>query len=340
MPNLTSYPHALIVFDMDGVLIDVSRSYRETTRQAARLFFTGAIGWQHLPNPLFSLADLADIKQAGGLNNDWDVTYRVIQLLCQRVAAPQTTPDMDISWESYRNTLSTWDVNPLTRFLDSTRHPLASLFAKSAAMDPADTFVAATYRGDVGSGNIIKQIFQEIYLGPMLFSNTYGFSPALHTGNGLNAQEKPLIEPSLVRELANKNILAVATGRPGSEAKYGLDMFGFKKYFTRVLTLDDCLAAEHARLKNDETKRSLSKPDPFMLDAIGEQIAELPAKRYYVGDMPDDMLAASRSEAGFIGIGFTASAQDKTGLDQKLMANGASRVFDTADDLVQFFSAR
>ena len=28
----------LIVFDMDGVLIDVSRSYRDTVRQTAKLF--------------------------------------------------------------------------------------------------------------------------------------------------------------------------------------------------------------------------------------------------------------------------------------------------------------
>ncbi|TET77606.1 MAG: TIGR01548 family HAD-type hydrolase, partial [Candidatus Heimdallarchaeota archaeon] len=32
----------LIVFDMDGVIIDVSKSYRDTIRQTARLFFKGA----------------------------------------------------------------------------------------------------------------------------------------------------------------------------------------------------------------------------------------------------------------------------------------------------------
>ena len=61
---------SLIVFDMDGVLIDVSGSYRETVRKTARLFFTGARGFDKLPDPLFSLKDLAKIKQSGGLNND------------------------------------------------------------------------------------------------------------------------------------------------------------------------------------------------------------------------------------------------------------------------------
>ena len=71
----------LLVFDMDGVIIDVSRSYRDTIRQTARLFFKGAHSWENLPDPLFPLSDLARVKQSGGLNNDWDLTFLVISLL-------------------------------------------------------------------------------------------------------------------------------------------------------------------------------------------------------------------------------------------------------------------
>jgi len=60
---------------MDGVIIDVSRSYRDTIRQTARLFFKGAHSWENLPDPLFRLSDLARVKQSGGLNNDWDLTF-------------------------------------------------------------------------------------------------------------------------------------------------------------------------------------------------------------------------------------------------------------------------
>ena len=60
----------LIVFDMDGVIVDVSGSYREAVRQTARLFFKGIGSENTLPDPLFSLDDLARVKQAGGLNND------------------------------------------------------------------------------------------------------------------------------------------------------------------------------------------------------------------------------------------------------------------------------
>ena len=82
----------LIVFDMDGVIVDVSRSYRETVRQTARLFFDAAGESDRLPDPLFSLEDLAAVKQAGGLNNDWELTYRVLSLLLSRVDLPAAVP--------------------------------------------------------------------------------------------------------------------------------------------------------------------------------------------------------------------------------------------------------
>ena len=74
-------PKKLIVFDMDGVLIDVSNSYRDTVRQTAGLFFSLARHAERLPEPLFDLQDLAEVKQSGGLNNDWDLSFQVISLL-------------------------------------------------------------------------------------------------------------------------------------------------------------------------------------------------------------------------------------------------------------------
>ncbi|MBR5672745.1 MAG: hypothetical protein IKX02_04825, partial [Spirochaetales bacterium] len=71
----------LLVFDMDGVLVDVSGSYREATRQAAYTFLKDCRGGELLPQPLFSLEELARVKQSGGLNNDWDMTHRIISLL-------------------------------------------------------------------------------------------------------------------------------------------------------------------------------------------------------------------------------------------------------------------
>lgn len=62
-------PGEVIVFDMDGVLVDVTFSYRETIRQTVK-HFTGAE---------ISNERIQQLKNAGGWTNDWAVAHRLIQ---------------------------------------------------------------------------------------------------------------------------------------------------------------------------------------------------------------------------------------------------------------------
>jgi HAD superfamily phosphatase len=57
----------LLVFDMDGVLVDVTDSYRETIRQTVAHF----TGKQIAP------ALIQDYKNAGGWNNDWALSQKI-----------------------------------------------------------------------------------------------------------------------------------------------------------------------------------------------------------------------------------------------------------------------
>jgi HAD superfamily phosphatase len=59
----------LLVFDMDGVLVDVTESYRETiARTVAR--FTGVE---------ITRAQIQDYKNLGGFNDDWELTRHIIR---------------------------------------------------------------------------------------------------------------------------------------------------------------------------------------------------------------------------------------------------------------------
>ena len=60
-------PSRMIVFDMDGVLVDVSESYRETIVQTVR-HFTG----ETIARPL-----IQEYKNQGGWNNDWDLSQKI-----------------------------------------------------------------------------------------------------------------------------------------------------------------------------------------------------------------------------------------------------------------------
>ena len=59
----------IIVFDMDGVLVDVENSYRLAIAETYK-FFT-----KHSISP----ADIQNAKNEGGLNNDWDLTYHLLK---------------------------------------------------------------------------------------------------------------------------------------------------------------------------------------------------------------------------------------------------------------------
>lgn len=57
-----------LLFDMDGVLVDVSGSYRTAIKQTAEYFLKREV----------SMNEVAKIKGIVGMNNDWDATYALI----------------------------------------------------------------------------------------------------------------------------------------------------------------------------------------------------------------------------------------------------------------------
>jgi len=117
------------------------------------------------------LPDLAKLKQTGGLNNDWDLTAQVIHLLFGLLKTPGTRHHPSCSYDAER--IQCYDTKNLADFLNTSASPLMDLWNRYGSSGK-DDFVAECYRGDVNTGNIIKRMFQEIYLGPSLFSAIYG----------------------------------------------------------------------------------------------------------------------------------------------------------------------
>ncbi len=353
----------LIVFDMDGVLVDVSSSYRDVVRETTYLFFKGAKGFNKLPRPLFPLDDLAVVKGSGGLNNDWELTYLVISLLLEYAeiddslyrritdsidrANPQRSPDCRvISEELLKEFIPLVDVSPLGEYLEGQDMPLSRMYMredrrKKKRIHPLVDFFS---RGDVDSGNVVKRIFQEVYLGRELFKKIYGFAPLFYSGIGFIDRERLIIGREVLEKLSKGNVLAVATGRPRVEAEYALNRFEIGKYFSEVLTLDECMEEEKRILRESGTPVSLSKPHPYMLDRIAEEFRDVCSSYYLVGDMPDDMISAMRSSFGYTGIGFVVNVGENRGngerlegIAENLKRCGAKKVFFSVEELKNFF---
>jgi phosphoglycolate phosphatase-like HAD superfamily hydrolase len=256
----------------------------------------------------------------------------VINLLFTHLERPPVLEKTG-SWTAYRGAMHNCDVSALARFLNSEDSPLIRLLDGYGR--PIHAFVKGLYSGDVGSGNIIKQIFQEIYLGKDLFASTYGIEAEVYHGEGFINKENLLISEAILEQLSKNNTLAIATGRPKAEADYPLDHFRIRKFFKTVYTLDDCLHEEEKIFVNEGKKVSLSKPDPFMLDAIAGSIQHKVSKYYYIGDMPDDMIAASRAGVGFTGIGVVISSPDKKRLKEDLKKAGAHHIIDNFNEMLK-----
>ncbi len=65
---MVSGPPDVLVFDMDGVLVEVGESYREAIREVV----------EHFTGESVSQDEIQDFKNAGGWNNDWLLSQRLI----------------------------------------------------------------------------------------------------------------------------------------------------------------------------------------------------------------------------------------------------------------------
>ena len=71
-----------------------------------------------------------------------------------------------------------------------------------------------------------------------------------------------------------------------------------------------------------------------LLNIRSEKLGDL----FYIGDMPDDMLAATNSAYGYNGIGILHSTPHKQTLKKALVKAGADVIIQDADELMAYFS--
>ena len=134
--------------------------------------------------------------------------------------------------------------------------------------------------------------------------------------DGFIAEEEPLIRTRTLDVLGTtQRVLGVVTGRPGAEANWTIDRFGWKRYFPLVIS--------------KEKQEGREKPDPYpllralaILDAAGRKVE--PGSSVYVGDSVDDMKAARA--AGMWAIGVVPPYLDAGEHTEVLLGAGAHHV--------------
>ncbi len=246
-----------IFFDVDGVLIKTSDSFRATDIAVAEYVVANIHGldWgQHEGKPLVTLADVNAFKQAGGYNNDWDMCYLLASLSTARLREWQGTPLAGRSSQEWA---------ALSR---------AANLAGQGGARWVDEVIPASARLDY---DLIGDLYHEYYWGAAEMQRRFGHAPRyLPDAPGFVHREEILFAPALPSRLRQAGVrsLGMITGRVGPEVDSALERMEAHcgaRWWDVVISADVC-----------------PKPDPralrLAIDAVGTQGG------LFIGDTADD----------------------------------------------------
>jgi len=338
----------ILIFDMDGVLIDVSRSYRETIQRTVQIYLETCLAFEKGKREAVTKEDISLFKSAGGFNNDWDLTSGLLLYLLSISGFPpfhrrpnfssvaEVVNHLKIgSFSLSKNITQLIQKKNLLPFIRKVR--LGGGGLKGVRKVLKGSFEGWVYGdGDLNQTNVVKRIFQEVYLGRK-FTSSYHLPALFHKNQGLYLREKLIISNGILSTLRKRCRLGIASGRPRFEAELALKRFGLLPYFDSVVTLDDCLEEEERILRSTGKRVNLLKPHPYSLLKVVREIGIPHPQCTYVGDVVDDMLAAraARKDLDILAIGFLHGEKKDKAKENSLFKAGADLIVKNTPDLLR-----
>ena len=277
-----------VVLDVDGVLVDVADSYRRAIVDSLDRVYDETI----------DRADIQQFKDAGGFNNDWELTYAAaLYVLARREGMEQS----------------------LSAFTDTIRETGGGLDAARTAVSQELTPADRERVFSAWDTDRLHDVFQTLYLGSDLYRDIEGGDPAFDAP-GFIHDEPVIVEDATIEALRNRFAVGVLTGRPAAEADIALDRAGLSVPDDHRFTMDDWDAG---------------KPDPHALVTLAERFES--ERVAFVGDTLDDVrTAVNASEADdrtYHGVGVLTGGLTGTRGEQKYEQAGAAAVVDSVNDL-------
>jgi HAD superfamily hydrolase (TIGR01548 family) len=338
----------LLIFDMDGVLIDVSQSYRETIQETVQIYLEACLGFEREERRLVTKEDISLFKSAGGFNNDWDLTSGLLFYLLSISGIPPSPKQKRFSSieeaASYLKRKSSGLHLKMPR--PSQKKNLQPFLEKAAASGGGLRGISRTlgvswngwiYRsGEINQDNLVKRIFQEVYLGAR-FRPYYHLARRFYKGPAYYLKERLFIPKEILALLRKKVRMGIASGRPRFEAELALKRFRLSSYFDSVVTLDESEEEETRILRTTGRRVKCSKPHPYPLLRAIEEVGILNPQCGYVGDVVDDIRAAQAAKKRFqlLGIGFTSGEDRTKTMRESLLKAGADHVIESPGDLLK-----
>ena len=288
-----------IIFDCDGVLIDITKSYDLAIIKTTQYVLETFAKINDSIDVDFKIID--GFKSTGGFNDEVDLTYAAIISLvaAKKLKKDQTSFIFDVIKNS-----DTSGIVSVENYIESK-------------VDISDIKKQLSYPGSHNE-NPLYQIFDQLFYGPelyqKLFKNTSKFSEP-----GLIEQDNVILNDTLTTQLQKKfnSKIVIVTGRGRESVNYSLKTFLEKFDLKNSVFLED-------------ESRELAKPNPQpLVDSI---MGMKNISTMYVGDSMEDFIMANKatelgSKTIFCGIiGTSKNPQEKLELFRQ---NGAVLVLDS-----------
>jgi HAD superfamily hydrolase (TIGR01548 family) len=285
-----------VVLDVDGVLVDVADSYRRAIVESI----------EHVHGRTIRKDDVQAFKDAGGFNNDWELTDAAALYVLA-------------TGEGYRGSI--------VEYTDAIAERGGGLDAAEEAITDALSANATERVREAWDRDRLRAVFQALYLGEDLYRGIEGGDPPIETGGYIH-DEPTLIDPGTIETLTDRFPVGVLTGRPAAEAEIALNRVGLDVPAEYRFTMDDWDAG---------------KPDPAALLTLADRFDATAVA--FVGDTLDDVrTAVNAAEADpdreYHGIGVLTGGL--TGGDGRRAYEdvGADAVLESVNDLPELLSAR
>ncbi|MCL7385498.1 MAG: hypothetical protein LZ158_03950 [Thaumarchaeota archaeon] len=351
-----------IIFDCDGVLIDISESYNKAIHKTVEYIFS--IMPVDIDGPITTDAQIDALRMCGGFNNDWDTTYalsewtflnipkecakRFSETMSNLEVSSSLTDTINILSNSFRRDKCKVSLQEhQNKFIEMLCNAIKSkayldrydidIMMDTIAAERGLTNELCQFRRFLGyPGNfgecLLVTAFDELFYGAEGVEALYNTKPFIFNGPGLFQNEKPLIkEETLIKlqKIVGHSNLTIASGRDRWSAKKVLgNLFG---YFNQEAAV---FLADEVRLIGPEAQK-VGKPDPYSLFKAASYL--LPKGNVlYVGDSAEDLLTAKNANKPmkrFIFAGIYASSDAPNLKIEYFMERGADIIIPTVNEL-------
>ena len=233
-----------IIFDIDGVLVDVKKSYNEAIIKTVEHILVKNFDISLNNFPFRDL--ISKLRDTGGFNNDIDTAYSMVLIILYCILINKMNIDKTV--QIFHNILEKLD----DKGKDSVEKELEKL----------GNITSITKKLKYPSNDdMISTIFNEIFYGPILYKKRFNKEPKYYFDKPLITNDILIIKESTMRLLSQKfnGNMGLISGRSKVASHFTLN--SIIDYFN-----------ENACVFLEDEKREFSKPHAFSLHKVFDRL--------------------------------------------------------------------